>query len=55
MFYFCDEKRLKKKCPKRHAAIDAAVKAWAAPTPAPTPAVATPTPVPAPDKETVAK
>jgi hypothetical protein len=51
MFYFCDEKRLKKKCPKRHAAIDAAVKAWTVPTPAPTPVTATPKP----DKETVAK
>jgi hypothetical protein len=41
MLYFCDEKRLKRKCPKRHAAIDKAVKAWVAPapaTPAPTPA-----------------
>ena len=48
MLYFCDEKRLKKKCPKRHAAIDAAVKAWTTPsptrpTPTPTP-TATPTP-----------
>ena len=42
MLYFCDEKRLKRKCPKRHAAIDAAVKAWTTPTatPAPTPATA---------------
>jgi mRNA-degrading endonuclease toxin of MazEF toxin-antitoxin module len=43
MLYFCDEKRLKRKCPKRHAAIDAAVKAWTTPTPTPTP-TATPTP-----------
>ena len=48
MLYFCDEKRLKRKCPKRHAAIDAAVKAWVAPAP-----VVTPT-TPTPDKETVA-
>ena len=47
MLYFCDEKRLKKKCPKRHAAIDAAVKAWTTPTPTPKPKpkpTATPTP-----------
>ena len=49
MLYFCDEKRLKRKCPKRHAAIDAAVKAWCRrrrPTPAPV--------TPKPDKEPVA-
>jgi mRNA-degrading endonuclease toxin of MazEF toxin-antitoxin module len=63
MLYFCDEKRLKKKCPKRHAAIDAAVKAWKTPTPTPKPKpkpTATPTPTtptapvtPTPDVDTV--
>ena len=48
MLYFCDEKRLKRKCPKRHAAIDAAVKAWVAPSPTPAPVT------PKPDKEPVA-
>jgi hypothetical protein len=50
MLYFCAENRLKKKCPKRHAAIDAAVKAWTAPAPTLTPPKA-----PTPDKEAVVK